>query len=460
MSLISKFVRKIAAYGTFTRRCVALLHGHRVLFVAFVALSVVGAFTEGLSISLLVPILEAHGNIGAFADVPLLKHMSGLFGDRSPNERIEIFAVAMAAVVLMRGALSVMLDFLGATMPLAWEQKLNLRSFAALMSVDIAFINGHDIGNMQNGLYGWPRRVSEMLTNFGIATSQTMTLAVYVVLMLAVSWRLTVLAVAFVVAVSLVMRFLTSGALHRAGERISATATRVNQVIIESMTGIKLVRLSAAEPLMTGQYSRALSEMMASIRRTATIQAFTAPLLSTSAGLFICVILFAGAAIHGSDSAAWFSSMLLFLFLMFRLTGPVSSINAARNRIVSQMHALDMLTEFYRETEMRRQPEGGVLAQPLRQGLRFENVCFSYKAGDKRTVDDVSIAIERGEMVAVVGPSGAGKTTLLMLIARLYDPQSGRITVDGVDLRDLDVRSWRRRLAVVTQDTLSPEAVS
>ena len=445
--------QKLRAYAAFARRCWELLRGSGTLFAAFVGLSVLSAMTEGLGVSLLVPILEAHGSIGAFSGVPLLRHLSGMFGNLAPNQRIEIFALAMAAVFIMRGALSFMLDLLGAGMPLDWEQRLNKRSFSALMSVDIGYINGQDIGNLENGLYGWPRRVSEMLTNCGILISQTMTLAVYSTLMVAVSWQLTAIALMFVIAISLVMRFLTSGVLRRAGKRLSAAVGELNQVILESLTGMKFIRLAAAEPLMSQRYARALSEVMTSIRHMATVNALTAPLLSTAAGLFICVVLLGSAALHDDGSTAWFSSMLLFLFLMLRLMVPVSSINGARNRIVSQMHALDTLTDFYRETEMRRRPEGGAPAQPLRRGIAFEKVTFRYDSAAKSTLDDVSVAIEHGKMIAVVGPSGAGKSTLLMLIARLYDPQSGRITVDGVDLRELDVRSWRRRLAVVTQDT-------
>jgi subfamily B ATP-binding cassette protein MsbA len=132
--------------------------------------------------------------------------------------------------------------------------------------------------------------------------------------------------------------------------------------------------------------------------------------------------------------------------------GPVSSINAARNRIVSNMHAFTTLMEFYRDTERRRQPNGTVQAAPLRTGVVLENVTFSYKPSEPAVIREVSTAIERGKMVAVVGPSGAGKSTLMALIARLYDPQQGRILIDDVDLRDLDVRSWRRRVSVVTQD--------
>src|SRR5262249_23301291 len=113
----------------------------------------------------------------------------------------------------------------------------------------------------------------------------------------------------------------------------------------------------------------------------------------------------------------------------------------------------EYLLRFYDETARQRMPNGSLPAPPLRRDLAFDHVGFAYKADEKSVLDDVTFRIERGKMTAIVGPSGAGKSTLIMLAARLYDPQQGRILVDGVDLRDLDLSSWRRQIAVVTQDT-------
>src|SRR5262249_20976425 len=156
---------------------------------------------------------------------------------------------------------------------------------------------------------------------------------------------------------------------------------------------------------------------------------------------------------HRDEPTAWVASLLLFLFLLFRLMGPVNRINLARSYVVSNMHAFDMLNAFYRETDARRQPNGTCIAAPLRQGIVLDGVTFAYRSREATVIDDLSVTIERGKTMAIVGPSGAGKTTLIGLVTRLYDPQQGRILVDGVDLRDLEVRSWRKRLAVVTQDT-------
>ncbi|MDB9518575.1 ABC transporter ATP-binding protein [Roseofilum reptotaenium CS-1145] len=92
------------------------------------------------------------------------------------------------------------------------------------------------------------------------------------------------------------------------------------------------------------------------------------------------------------------------------------------------------------------------LPQPFQKGLRFENVSFQYPHSRRPLLEDINLTIPAGETVALVGENGAGKTTLIKLLCRLYDPTNGRITIDGVDLRELSVIDWRRNISVVFQD--------
>lgn len=92
------------------------------------------------------------------------------------------------------------------------------------------------------------------------------------------------------------------------------------------------------------------------------------------------------------------------------------------------------------------------MAYPLTSGVRFESVAFDYPRGARAVLRDVDLTIRPGETVAIVGRNGAGKTTLIKLLCRLYDPSRGRITIDGVDLRDVSGAEWRKQIAVVTQD--------
>ena len=122
--------------------------------------------------------------------------------------------------------------------------------------------------------------------------------------------------------------------------------------------------------------------------------------------------------------------------------------------------AVEALERLAAEAGAREGCEGSdptVLAHSLpsdapRQGIRFERVAFAYAAGGAEVLSELDLFIPAGQSLAIVGENGAGKTTLVKLLARLYDPTSGRITVDGVDLRQLDPRAWQRRVSAIFQD--------
>jgi ATP-binding cassette, subfamily B, bacterial MsbA len=443
--------KKISEYLAFFRRSVGLLANDKGIFFAFVALSIVAALTEGMTISLLIPILEAQGQ-GGFSSIPILGHVSAPFAQFSPNGRVIAIAVAMAAMIMLRNLLQYGVDALSNVLPVRLERRLNTRSFAMLMDVEIAYIHQREYGTLANAVGNWARWVGGLVSSVAMMISNAFILLVYFMMMLAVSWQLTLPAIIFLFLVSLTLKYFSSGPLHRAGTRLSVATARVNQLVMESIMGIKMVRLAAAEPQMRQLHSRALEEATASQRRSALIQALSSPIFSTAAGLFVCLLLLVNAVFRTVEPSVWLGSVLLFLFLLFRLMSPVSNLNIARSRIVTHMPAFDCLTEFYRDTADRKETNGRLQAGHLRHGVVFDRVGFSYGSADGPILVEFSLHIERGQTVAIVGRSGAGKSTLIGLLARFWDPQQGRILIDGVDLREFDRRSWRKRLSVVTQD--------
>jgi subfamily B ATP-binding cassette protein MsbA len=445
--------RKLDGYRVFARQCLAVLGNERPMFLAFIGVSLLGAMSEGLGISLLAPLLDAISGRSGFDDVPVLGRVAALFARLAPDTRIQTVAIAIAVVTILRNALQLVIDIMGTTFPLRLERRLNARGYDALMAVEIAYIQEKDYGSLLNATHGWPGRVTDMLSNLATIIWSLMTIAVYGFMMLMVSWQLTAYAVVFVLIASAALKWFFSGILHRAGRALTAAHTTLNQVIMESLTGMKVVRLTAAEPVMTRAFARALESLNVLQRRISIVTALGPFLMSTAAALFICALLYGSALAHREEPTAWIASLLLFLFLLFRLMGPVNRINLARSRVVANINAFDMLNAFYRETGERRQPNGTRVAAPLRQGIVLDGVTFGYQSREATVIHDLSVRIERGKTVAIVGPSGAGKTTLIGLVTRLYDPLEGRILVDGIDLRELEVRSWRKRLAVVTQDT-------
>lgn len=444
---------RLRAYLTFGATCLRLSAAERGRVLLFVALSVLSALTEGVGVSLMLPILGAAQSQESFSSVPVLGRVADMFDSFPQGQRFQAVAAAMLVVVVLKGVLQYAVNFYGAWIPIRLHRLLAKRSYQALLGVEIGYLNDNEYGVLFNGLSGWVARAAEVLTAVATILWSGLVLLVYLGLMLAMSWQTMLVAGATLGAISYGVRRLTTRPLHRAGVDLDAAEAGLNQLIMETLTGMKLIRLTASEQVMMRAHDAKISTWVEFRRRWFSQQQRVAPLMSTATGIFICALLILSQwSTETPNSPATISQLLLFLFVLFRALGPVTMINDARSRIVGNLHAFNLLDRFYEETEKRRQPSGSADVQPLRHEIRLEAIRFAYGPAGRTILSELDLIIQRGEMVAVVGPSGAGKTTLINLLMRLYEPQAGRILVDGTDLRDLDVRQWRRRVAVVSQD--------
>jgi ATP-binding cassette subfamily B protein/subfamily B ATP-binding cassette protein MsbA len=144
----------------------------------------------------------------------------------------------------------------------------------------------------------------------------------------------------------------------------------------------------------------------------------------------------------------------MFLIYMLMLFDPLAVLAESAASFQDGMSALDYVLDLLAEPEEMISARGGqvVRKEDVRGRLTLENVGFCYPGAERPALRNIELDVEPHTMVALVGPSGAGKTTLCNLVARFYDPSEGRILLDGVDLRDFDVQSYRRLLGVVEQD--------
>ena len=439
-------------YFTFTRKCLVLLASDKGMFVAFLVTSILAALTEGMSISLLVPILQSQGNLDAFQQIPILGSIASQFSDYSVNERIRFVSIVIVFVLVFRGIISYTVNVLGQIMPLRLEQQIVSENYSLMMSVRISFLLNRDYGDLRNDISGWATSVSQMLTYCAAAFSNILVLIVYMAMMVLVSWWMCLFAIILLSIMMLILRRVSSGPLHRAGGAANTARVGLDQMAMESLSGMKLIRLHGAEAGMTGRFRVLLDQVVDAQRHMALLVSLSNPVLETCGGVFIAILLFGSAVLHEGDPHAWVGSVLIFLFLMFRLLGPVTHIDFARSRIAGYMPAFERLEQFRQMAQAEREPNGTQPIERLQQDIVLDGVSFAYQSGGRLVLDRISTRIVKGQMTAVVGPSGAGKSTLISLLTRLYDPQAGRILVNDLDLKDLELQSWRRRLAVVSQD--------
>jgi ABC-type multidrug transport system fused ATPase/permease subunit len=218
----------------------------------------------------------------------------------------------------------------------------------------------------------------------------------------------------------------------------------------ETMLSIRIVKSFGAERFEHGRFVERARHLGRVILKGGVFKYVENPLrdIADAIGLGLVLVLAFGALSQGRLTAA---GLVLFVVLVRQALVPVSQMGAAALSLQTVIASSRRILAVLRERPAV--VDGTKEAWPLREAVRLERVSFGYESGGE-VVQDVTLEILRGEMVAVVGPSGAGKSTLADVLVRLYDPVDGRVTWDGVDVRDFRQQSYRQRFGVVCQEAL------
>lgn len=418
------------------------------LFVA----GVLAAITEGMGITMLIPILSGDGGISAFESLPILGSFTKLFADFSMAERLTWMAWGLMIVIVLRGVLIYIVGILKVAIPIRVREQLAAQSYDHLLGVDIGFIHKTDAGLLQTYTGGLPVRASAVVSSMIIIFINVTLLAVYFTMLLMMSWQVTIVTMMFLLAIILVFRKMTVGATTRIGAQMSEAGAKFMGVSHETILGLKFIRLNCVEDWMRHNFTAAMLNVNRLALQGAKISIAVQPGFTAVAGIVACGLLIVSASILGDEISTWTGVILLFLIVLFRCLGPVSAISTSLTTIGLNTNAFTRLDAFMSEAQIERMSEGEKSFTTLQSDITLNNVGFHYTTTDGSVLRDVSFTIPKGQMIAVVGPSGAGKSTLIGLLTRLYDPTSGSIEVDGINLTGYQIKSWRRAVAVVSQD--------
>jgi ABC-type multidrug transport system fused ATPase/permease subunit len=287
--------------------------------------------------------------------------------------------------------------------------------------------------------------VVEVLSSFMILLGM-------LVVMLLLDWQLTLLAL-----VTVPFLFLAVTRYRRAlVERMRVVRTKegiIASVMQEAITGIRAVKLFAREDDEMERFRKESRDSLRASVDSAVIEAKFSTVLGVVGGLGTALVVYFGArqVLAGSlslgDLTVFIAYLALFLSPLWALSRQVNQIGKS---LVSGERIIDLLNA---EPSVKDEP-GAVAAPPLDGRVRFEDVRFAYEDEAGPVLQGVDFEVEAGSRVALVGVSGAGKTTVTALIARLYDPQEGRVLVDGRDIKAFTLKSLRDQITFVPQDPM------
>ncbi len=267
------------------------------------------------------------------------------------------------------------------------------------------------------------------------------------------SWKLTLLAM---VVLPIVFGFIwfVGNKLRKYSERSQEKMADVNSVLEESITNMRVVKAFAMEKFELKKFFAATKDYFRSLLRMTRIRHLASPIndmLATAAGVMI--LLYAGRQIISGSGEIDAGDFMTFIFAMFTMIRPVKSLTQIHVKLQEGLAAAERIFEVIDADEkIVDRPDSKTMTK-FNHSISYEAVSFSYNETEQ-VLDNVSFTVNSGEVVAVVGPSGAGKSTLLDLLPRFYQPQSGIISIDGIDIRQIKLASLRNLMGIVTQETL------
>jgi ATP-binding cassette, subfamily B, bacterial len=330
-------------------------------------------------------------------------------------------------------------------------QDLRVELFEHLQKLSIGFYSRNRAGVLISRLTNDIQALDQLVTE-GISTlfSATLTLAGTAVILVVLDPGLaliTFLTFPVLLVASVAFRLASAGAYRLTREKIA----HVTAYLQETLSGVRVVRAFGQEPRHRSRFAELNDEHREANMRTVYLNAAYFPSVELLSAVATAAILIYGGN-EVIDGAVTIGVLATFVFYLQSFFDPIQSLSQLYTTYQAGMAALDKIFELLDEKPDVADKADAEELPRLRGEIRFDDVTFSY-GGDALALDHVSLDVPPGQTLALVGATGAGKSTLAKLVARFYDPDEGRVLIDGHDLRDVTERSLRSQLGIVPQES-------
>lgn len=359
---------------------------------------------------------------------------------------IGIMSFLLAARILLCILRSWNCAKLGANISLSLRTKL----YQKIQILSLSFINNRKPGELMNRVSRDTRRIRNFMEEvFGDMFSTLLTMIVSLVMMLVISWKMTLLSMVFIVLVFVITKVFwhtINTIFHRQWLREDELSSRLQDII----SGMRIVKCFGKEERESSRFTKKAQEFSAIQIKNETFFAIFFPILTFLMGVGTYIAIYFG-GVHVLNGELSVGQLVQFVTYSGYLYGPLGWMTHLPRAIMQMITSLNRIYDVLgEEPELADKEDSKAIS--IEGAFGFENVSFGYQTYEP-VLENISFDVKPGEMIGFVGSSGAGKSTLINLIMRLYDVDEGRITVDGHDIRDIQIENLHSQVGVVLQET-------
>ena len=384
--------------------------------------------------------------IGNLVDTALVTNAAG---DASSLNRIALILLGVFAV---QAVFNYVKQFQLSAVGEGIVADLRTRLYSHLMLLSVKFFESRKTGEITSRLTSDVAVVQSTVSqSVAQVAGQTLTLIGGVVLLFVISAKLSAAVLVVLPVVILSARFF--------GRRLEVLSTEfqdkvaeANAVAEESIAGIRVVQWFGAERSLVDRYAGSIDDSYRLALHRARLRALFMPIVQFVVLATVSLVLwFGGRLVLAGEMTG--GDMISFLLYTFTVAGAIGTFSGLYSQLREALGSTRRIFEMLDEVSDIEEPSDPVPLTAIEGRVSFEDVSFAYSDREGEVLREVGFEASPGEVIALVGPSGAGKSTLVQLIARFFDPLSGTIRVDGVNIQDVTLEDLRSHMAAVPQDT-------
>jgi ATP-binding cassette subfamily B protein len=363
------------------------------------------------------------------------------------------FAVIAVAVIAIVGAVSAYTEKSITTRIGQWVMHdLRRATYHHIHRFSLADHEARRTSDLASRVIGDIDAVQDFITTalLGIITN-VLTLVGIMVVMFWLSWRFTLIALSIAPLLFLVA-FSFTRRIKRASREVRKKESALLSLVQEVFSSIRLVKAFAREDYEEDRFEKQNLDNVEMAIRARGIKLRLSPLVEVIVAVGTCLVLGYGARLVLLDRLS-VGSLVVFLLYIAKMYKPMRDLAKMTDTLSKASVGLERIREVLDADSTMSEPARPVPVRRFRGKVEFDNVSFAYSPGHP-ILKDLSLTVEPGQLVAIVGPTGSGKSTLLSLLARFYDPQAGAVRIDGRDIRQYALKSLRDQLSLVLQEAM------
>jgi ATP-binding cassette, subfamily B, bacterial MsbA len=441
------------------RRLLVFLRPYRLRMVGNVVFNTIGAALDVFAFTLLIPFLSQIFNRPDVMFAPgflgqLQKQIVGAFvipGDALGS--LKVFIIAIVVIVALKNVFLWLAGQLGASVQEYVTRDIRNTLFAHLQRLPLGYFQSTKVGQIIAKVQNDTEKTKNVITEVVTKTVQNLAKVIAtIVALLKMSPKLTLLSLVIAPLLTLSLQPILRK-LRRGHRRLNNEFGEMTSVLQESANGVRLVKSFGGESYESDRFTRVSRDYSRGMVKMTRVSLLSQPLTEIIGTTVAVIILWIGAQDVLKPNATFTPEMLItFMIIVMNLLPPFKALSQTPTTAQQSLAAAERLFDVLdRPTELQRD-RGTRVVTSLEHAIEFDDVSFAYRA--EPVLSDITFTAPKGAVVALVGASGAGKTTLVDLIPRFYEPQSGRVLIDGVDTREIKLTALRALTGIVSQDTV------